>query len=77
MNELRYISKLPLSEPFFQPLKFVYHDTIVRVSHYTLGIDTSNLHMINDLHKTARTLLCLNEILLEHGFDSNQSKMWL
>ena len=55
MNELRYISKLPLSEPFFQ-LKFVYHDTIVRVSHYTLGIDTFNLHMINNLHKTARTL---------------------
>ena len=35
-------------------LKFAYHDTIVRVSWYTLGVDTSNVHMINDLHKTAR-----------------------
>ena len=36
-------------------LKFAYHDTIVKVSRYTLSIDTSNVHMINDLHKTART----------------------
>ena len=27
-------------------LKFAYHDTIVKVSQYTLGIDTSNEHMI-------------------------------
>jgi len=37
-------------------LKFAYRNTIVRVSCYTLGIDTSNVHMINDLHKTGRTL---------------------
>ena len=36
-------------------LKLAYHDTIVRVSWYTLGIDTSNVHVINSLHKTART----------------------
>ena len=35
-------------------LKFAYHNTIVRVSRYTLGIDTFNVHMINDLHKIAR-----------------------
>jgi len=35
--------------------KFAYHYTIVRVSRYTLGIDTSNVQMINHLHKTART----------------------
>jgi len=29
-------------------LKFVYHDTTVKVSRYTLGIDTSNEHMIYD-----------------------------
>ena len=36
-------------------LKFAYHNTIVRVSQYTLDIDTSNVNMINNLHKTART----------------------
>ena len=35
-------------------LKFAYHDTIIRISQYTLGINTSNVHMINNLHKTAR-----------------------
>jgi len=29
-------------------LKFAYHDTIVKVSRYTLGIDTSNEYMIYD-----------------------------
>ena len=36
-------------------LKFAYHDTIIRVSWYTLDIDTSYVHMINNLHTTART----------------------
>ena len=29
-------------------LKFAYHDTIVKVSRYTLGIDASNEHLIFD-----------------------------
>ena len=53
-------------------LKFAYHDTIVKVSRYALGIDTSNEHMIYD-----------NQVIehLKFGtfyvniFDSNQFKM--
>ena len=30
-------------------LKFTYHNTIVRLSCYTLSIDASNVYMINDL----------------------------
>ena len=67
-------------------LKFAYHDTIVRALRYTLHINTSNVHMINDLHKTTRTPfnVCQDAILLEilcNRFDWNQSKksstVWL
>jgi len=39
---------------FHKRLDIAYH-AIVRVWRYTLGIDTSNVYMIKNLHKTART----------------------
>ena len=37
-----------LSRAVWYHLKFAYHSTIVKVSRYTLGIDTSNEHIIYD-----------------------------
>ena len=56
-------------------LKLVYHDTIVKISQYTLVIDTSNVHMINGLHKTARTPFYLRCNFIRDAMQQVQFKL--